>query len=104
MFITTGFTIAIAAIIGGYSLYRRGMYIPPMEFPSTSKVFLISASDKSQGVKNLLKRIGIGDFQGARISLKANYNSADPFPASTHIDTLQAIVEGLNSIGVEDVT
>ncbi len=82
------------------------MRIPPMESPSTSKVFLISASDsdRSQGVKNILQRSEINDFQGTHISLKANYNSADPFPASTHSDTLQAIVEGLNSLGAEEIT
>jgi len=30
-------------------------------------------------------------FSGLSVALKANYNSADPPPASTHIDTLDAI-------------
>jgi uncharacterized protein (DUF362 family) len=36
--------------------------------------------------------------------LKANYNSADPFPASTHIDTVEAILDVLKQVGVKEVT
>ena len=38
------------------------------------------------------------------MALKANFNSADPFPASTHIDTLRAIVETLKGAGASGVT
>ena len=38
------------------------------------------------------------------MALKANYNSADPFPASTHIGTLRALVEGLKVAGASEVT
>jgi len=36
--------------------------------------------------------------------LKANYNSADPFSASTHIDTLRALVQGLKKAGTSGIT
>jgi len=36
--------------------------------------------------------------------LKANFNSADPFPASTHLDTLEAIIQVLRTANVADVT
>jgi uncharacterized protein (DUF362 family) len=35
------------------------------------------------------------DYRGKKIALKANYNSADEFPASTHIDTLTEMVRWL---------
>jgi uncharacterized protein (DUF362 family) len=38
------------------------------------------------------------------VALKANFNSADFFPASTHPDTLRAIVENLKYAKVGDVT
>ncbi len=38
------------------------------------------------------------------MALKANYNSADPFPASTHIDTLRALVETLKKAGPSKIT
>jgi len=36
--------------------------------------------------------------------LKANFNSADPFPASTHLDILRAIVQTLKNAGTSDIT
>ena len=50
------------------------------------------ASDRSTGVQRVLKEvIDISDFAGQEIALKANFNSADPPPASTSIDTLEAL-------------
>ena len=36
--------------------------------------------------------------------LKANFNSADPFPASTHPETLTAIVTVLQEAGAREIT
>jgi uncharacterized protein (DUF362 family) len=48
-------------------------------------------------VSTLLKQFNLQDYSGKYVALKANYNSADPFPASTHIDTISAIVENLKA-------
>ena len=37
----------------------------------------------------------LGELRELNVALKANYNSADPFPASTHPETLAAIVDRL---------
>jgi len=71
---------------------------------SQSEVFLIKTADRTLGVKNLLSHFDLADFSGKHVALKANFNSADPFPASTHLDTLQAIVETLKQANVADVT
>jgi uncharacterized protein (DUF362 family) len=42
----------------------------------------------------------LAGFAGKRVALKANYNSADPFPGSSLPDTLRAIVEVLKKAGV----
>ena len=42
-------------------------------------------------VQRVLKEVDMSVFSGSDIALKANYNSADPPPASTHIDTLDAV-------------
>ncbi len=60
---------------------------------------MVSASNRRESIKKLLGRFDLSGFKGARVVLKANYNSADPFPASTHIDTLRTIVEGLKGAG-----
>ncbi len=77
-----------------------------MVFVSNPKaeVFLIKTSDRKAGVKTLLKQFDLADFSGKHVAVKANFNSADPFPASTHLDTLQAIVEALQSASVAGLT
>ena len=46
----------------------------------------------------------INEFSGDKVALKANFNSADPFPASTHIDTLHAIIKKLNESDIAGLT
>ena len=46
----------------------------------------------------------INEFSEDEVALKANFNSADPFPASTHIDTLHAIVKKLNEVDIAGLT
>lgn len=36
-------------------------------------------------------------FAGLKVGLKANFNSSDPFPATTHLDTLRILVEQILS-------
>lgn len=64
-----------------------------------SKVYVIKTTDRDMGIRELLKRLGTGDISGKKVAIKANYNSSDPFPASTHIDTLGAIVDFLKENG-----
>jgi uncharacterized protein (DUF362 family) len=75
-----------------------------MQNSSVGEVFILKTSDRTAGVKNLLAQFRLGDFSGKRVALKANFNSADPFPASTHPDTLRAIAEILKKAGAERVT
>ncbi len=63
------------------------------EVMAKSKVYIIKTNDRKLGVKELLKNFNLESLQGKKVALNANYNSAGPFPASTHIDTLSAIVD-----------
>jgi uncharacterized protein (DUF362 family) len=71
---------------------------------SSSEVFLIKTTDRAVGVTALLSKFDLADCSGKQVALKANFNSADPFPASTHIDTLRAIVETLKGAGARGIT
>ena len=71
---------------------------------SSGEVFVLKTTDRATGVPALLGKFNLSDFPGKEVALKANYNSADPFPASTHIDTLRAIVENLKGAGASEVT
>ena len=71
---------------------------------SLGEVFILKTSDRTNGIPAILKKIGIDDYSGMQVALKANYNSADPFPASTHIDTLRTLVEILKGAGANSIT
>lgn len=73
-----------------------------MEQSERSKVFLVSASKRAEGIKRLLEEFDLGS--GGSIALKANYNSDDPYPATTHIDTLRSTVEFLKAAGSFKIT
>ena len=51
-----------------------------------------------------MDHFNLDEFSGANVALKANFNSADPFPASTHIDTLSAIIGRLKKVNIKDLT
>ncbi len=77
----------------------------PEDTPNvTSQVFLTGLSDRDAAVRSLLEHAGLGDLSGKTVALKANFNSADPFPASTHLDTLRAIVAVLQEAGAREIT
>ena len=71
---------------------------------SSGEVFILKTTDRATGVPALLKKIGMADYSGKQVALKANFNSADPFPASTHIETVRAIVEALKAAGAGGIT
>lgn len=75
----------------------------PVESTMKSKVYVIKTGDRKRGVKELLKHFEPVSLSGKNIAIKANYNSADPFPASTHLDTLSAIVDELKGRGARVV-
>ena len=58
-----------------------------------SQVFLADASDRVKGVQVLLDKFDL-NIDGT-VALKANYNSDDPFPATTHPETLRVLAEVL---------
>ncbi len=66
--------------------------MPDSSSNKRAKVYAIKTQDREEGVKELLSRF---DRPSGRVAVKANYNSADPFPAATHISTLSAIVDNI---------
>jgi uncharacterized protein (DUF362 family) len=71
---------------------------------SLGEVFVLKTIDRANGIPVLLKKFGLSDYSGKQVALKANFNSADPFPASTHLDTLRAIVKNLKDAGSSEIT
>ena len=68
------------------------------------EVLVLKTTDRATGVSALLKSFGLADYAGKQVAVKDNFNSADPFPASTHLETLGAIVETLKGAGAGGIT
>jgi uncharacterized protein (DUF362 family) len=70
----------------------------------TDQDFILKTQTRTTGIPTLLSKLDLTDYQDKQVALKANYNSADPFPASTHLDTLKLLVQALKDAGASDIT
>ncbi len=70
------------------------------------KVSLIKMEDRGRGVRRAVELLGGAEwpFSGSHVVLKPNFNSDDPFPGSTHNDTLRALVGTLRELGASGIT
>jgi uncharacterized protein (DUF362 family) len=71
---------------------------------ASSPVYLVRTADRAAGIRRGLAALGVPALRGKRVALKPNFNSADPYPASTHPDTLRSIVSQLKDAGAASVT
>lgn len=70
-----------------------------------STVSLVKTQDRRHGVRTAVSLLKISNpFQDKEIVLKPNFNSAHPFPGSTHNDTLIALVELLKEHRAKKIT
>jgi uncharacterized protein (DUF362 family) len=64
-----------------------------------TRVSLVCTTNHKEGVYNAVELLRINPARAKSVAIKPNFNTADPFPASTHNDTLQALVEVLKESG-----
>ncbi|MFW9981011.1 MAG: hypothetical protein ACFFE3_03715, partial [Candidatus Thorarchaeota archaeon] len=57
-----------------------------------TKIAVISTSDRIYGVNKSFELLDIKPIKGKKVVLKPNFNTADPPPASTHMDTFRQIL------------
>lgn len=69
-----------------------------------AKVSLVLTADRARGVAQAIDLLGINPVQNKKVILKPNFNTADPAPASTHNDTLSALVLKLRELGATGIT
>jgi uncharacterized protein (DUF362 family) len=100
--------LAAIGVAGCLNLVRKTMgnkeinvERPAMKGVVKSKVYVVKTEDRERSIRELLGYFDLDSLQGKRVALKANYNSPDPYPATTHIDTLRAIVDALKEQDAE---
>ncbi|WP_332448894.1 DUF362 domain-containing protein [Methanoculleus sp.] len=74
-----------------------------MASPAASEVYIIDASDRHHAVETLWHEIGPPPLEGKTAAVKANFNSDDPFPATTHPDMLEAVLGEIRDAGAREV-
>ncbi len=70
----------------------------------TTKVSLVKSKDRLEAMKRSIELLDINPAKGKKVVLKPNFNTADPYPGSTHPETLRGLVEYLNEIGATGIT
>ncbi len=58
-----------------------------------SKVVIALDTDRASGARKVVRTLGMPDLRGKTVLVKPNFNTADPAPGSTHIDTLRTLIE-----------
>ncbi len=58
-----------------------------------SSVAIAENPSRTEGTRKVVACIGMPAVRGKRVFIKPNFNTADPAPGSTHLDTLRTIVE-----------
>lgn len=76
----------------------------PGPVPHPGKVALIKTGQHRDGVLRALRLFGMPDVRGKSVVVKPNFNSADPFPASTHDETLRTLIERCKEGGAREIT
>jgi uncharacterized protein (DUF362 family) len=101
--IAAGAGLALAAID-----IRGGTEVAPQKHRETkqgkTKVSLIRTADRASGIQRAVDLLGINPVKGKEVLLKPNFNTADPFPGSTHNDTLIHLILQLKTMGAKDIT
>jgi uncharacterized protein (DUF362 family) len=69
-----------------------------------SRVVLVKTRERAAGVRKALELWGQNPVQGKTVALKANFNSANPSPASTHPETLETLANELWRLGATRLT
>jgi uncharacterized protein (DUF362 family) len=74
--------------------------------PAKARVSLVGLNGKSrdEAIRKAVELVGLPNVKGTPVVLKPNFNSADPFPGSTHPDTLNFLVRFLNELGADGIT
>src|SRR5260370_41843542 len=73
--------------------------VPPSAWPAPERgrVVVAREPDRAKAVAACLEALEFRACEGRDVALKANFNSDDAFPASTHPDTLAALIAALGA-------
>jgi len=71
--------------------------------PLTTKIALVRTPDRNDGVRRAISLLESNPIKGKEVTLKPNFNTADPAPGSTNNDTLRALVSTLYEMSAKRI-
>ena len=69
-----------------------------------AKVAVISTKDRVYGVNKSFELLGINPVKGKDVIFKPNFNTADPPPASSSMETIKQLIIKLKEMGAKSIT
>ncbi len=69
-----------------------------------TKVAIVKAKNRKEGLRRGIALLGVNPVRGKKVILKPNFNTADPYPGSTHPDTLRELIVYLQEMGAVKIT
>lgn len=69
-----------------------------------TKVAVVSTEDRIYGVNKSLELLGINPVRNKHVIFKPNFNTADPPPASSSIETIKQLIIKLKEMGAKSIT
>ncbi|MFX0002566.1 MAG: DUF362 domain-containing protein [Candidatus Hodarchaeota archaeon] len=69
-----------------------------------TKVAVISTKDHVYGVNKSLELLGVNPVRNKNVVFKPNFNTADPFPASSSMETVKQFITKLKEMGAKSIT
>jgi len=70
---------------------------------TTTKVAVISTDDRVYGVNQSFELLGLNPVKGKDVIFKPNFNTADPPPASSSMETVKQLIIKLKEMGAKSI-
>ncbi|MFA4905688.1 MAG: DUF362 domain-containing protein [Candidatus Margulisiibacteriota bacterium] len=69
-----------------------------------AKVYVAKTADRAEALKALFQNHPLPDLSGKKVIIKPNFNSDDPYPATTHLDTLRFVIRQVKAADPASIT
>lgn len=96
---TTASTLLATTLTGGLETIMA----QPKEH-NKAIISLVKSRDRSTAVCRAISMLDVKPATGKQVLIKPNFNTADPFPASTHNDTLEQLIVELKKMAPRSIT
>jgi uncharacterized protein (DUF362 family) len=92
------------ALAAGTPREKKELFMPNEHGERVARISLVRTNNRKSGIKRAIDLLGENPIKGQDVLLKPNFNTADPYPGSTHNDTLEQLILHIWRMGAKSVT